>query len=532
VHYTCLLKIRYMRSSLDEMTTSGKNISYWTNSVQAQHFDPLKENLESDVVIVGGGIAGLSVAWCLVKAGKQVVLVEDGFIGSGESGRTTAHLVTSLDDRYYRLEELFGAEGSKMAAESHAAAIDQIEKNVLEEKIECDFERLDGYLFLHPSDKKDALDKEYKAASKTGLPVEMLESVPGIGFEKGSCIHFPRQGQFHIMKYLNGLCLAIEKRNGRIFTGTHAKKIDHTGITTNTGYTVKAKHIVVCTNTPVNDLYAIHTKQSPHRSYVIGAKVKKGSVRKALWWDTGDHNKDNICPPYHYVRLQPFDETHDLLLSGGEDHVTGKADEGEVPEEKRYEAIELWTRDRFPIGDVIYRWSGQVMETMDCLAYMGRNPMDKDNVYIITGDSGNGMTHATIGGMLITDLIMGKSNPWEKLYDPGRFKFIKAGKAFIKDNMSVLAEFFKNSETAPAFSEVKKGEGKVVEIKGDKFGVHRDNGNVLHIVSATCPHLKCTVKWNNDEKSWDCPCHGSRFTIKGKVMNGPANVDLLYSSSK
>ncbi len=507
--------------------TSGKHISCWTDIATQPQLNPLKENLETDVVIVGGGLAGLSVAYCLIQSGKKVIVVEDGSIGSGETGRTTAHLVTALDDRYYEFEKIFGEEKTKLIAESHKLAIDFVEHIVSVENIDCEFERVNGYLFLHPTDKPDALEKELKAALNADVEVEMVDDVPGLLFPK-KAIRFLNQAQFHPMKYLEGLAMAIEKKGGSIFTGTHAAEIDHKGITTKDGLTIKAKHIVVATNTPVNNLFVMFEKQYAYRTYVIGFLIKKDSLPKALWWDTGNTEEDAKTPPYHYVRVTSYDHEYDLLISGGEDHPVGDTSKTKVTEESRYRAIEDWTRKHFPVLEGVYRWSGQVMEPMDGVAFIGHNPLDHDNVYIVTGDSGNGMTHCSFAGLLLTDLINGKENKWKELYKPWRFTFSESGPVF-KQMMHEFLSYLKqwpNLNSASELADVKNGEGKIVNMMEEKFGVYRDPDGLLHIVGAQCTHLKCTIAWNRDEKSWDCPCHGSRFTYDGKVMNGPANFDL------
>jgi glycine/D-amino acid oxidase-like deaminating enzyme/nitrite reductase/ring-hydroxylating ferredoxin subunit len=511
----------------DARLTSGKNISYWTDSANDSTKNPLKENLETDVVIVGGGLAGLSVAYCLTQSGKKVVLVEDGYIGSGETGRTTAHLVTALDDRYYHFEKVFGDENTKLIAESHQVAIDFVESTVKKENIDCGFERVNGFLFLHPSDKKDSLEREHEAALKAGVRIDAMDEVPGL-LHKQSGLRFMNQAQFHPLKYLKGLCKATEQNGGRIFTSTHASEINHEGIITADGFTVKAKHVVVATNSPVNNLFTMFEKQYAYRTYVIGALVKKDLLPHALWWDTGDFESNSKIPPYHYLRVHLYNEEHDLLISGGEDHPTGDTSKSEIREEKRYELVEEWTRKNFPIQEILYRWSGQVLEPMDGIAFIGRNPFDKDNVYIVTGDSGNGMTHCSFAGLLITDLINGKENKWEKLYSPSRFT-LKESAPVITQMINETVSFLKqmpNFNSAEELQSIKNGEGKIVDMLEEKFGVYRDKNGTLSIVSAKCTHLKCSIVWNADELSWDCPCHGSRFTYEGKVMNGPANFDL------
>jgi len=524
----CIEILFKMKLTENEKITSGRHISVWLDITKPITFSELNENLKTDVVIVGGGISGLTTAYCLLRSGKKVVVIEDGNIGSGETGRTTAHAVTALDDRYYHLEKVFGEKKTKLIAESHKAAIDLIEQIVLREKIDCDFERLPGYLFLHPSDSHDSLADELKIAKKIGLAVEELPYLPGTN-EKIPCLKFAAQAQFHPVKYLKGLCNAIQKMGGSIFTGTHAAKINHEGIETVNGFKVEAKHIVVATNSPVNNKYVIHLKQSPFRTYVIAAKVKKGAVPKALWWDTGDFSVNADIPPYHYVRLQSFDDVHDLLICGGEDHHTGVADDDKINEEDRYSLLEYWARKMFPVKEIVYQWSGQVMEPMDSIAYIGKNPIDKNNVYVVTGDSGNGITHGTIAGMLITDLINGKENEWEKVYDPARLKIFSVGKNFIKELAGGAIGWFKNNSHDSVPDKLEKifiNEGKVIEIEGEKIAAFRDEDGQLHILNAKCKHLGCTVKWNNDEKTWDCPCHGSRYTYEGKVINGPANKNL------
>ncbi len=525
-------KENHVHSSAEKIT-SGTHSSSWIDSIQPLAFRKLEENIVTDVVIVGGGLAGISIAYCLVKSGKKVVIVEDGFAGSGETGRTTAHLVTALDDRYYELEKMFGEEKTKLIAESHKKAIDFIERTSRTENIECDFERVNGYLFLHPSDEIESLVREYDAAANAGIELEQMSEIPGISGYNGPGLRFANQAQFHPLKYIKGLCDVIQNSGGIIYTNTHAKEIDHTGIVTETGFKVNAKHVVVATNTPVNNMVAMHLKQYAYRTYVITAKIKKDTLPKALWWDTGNFEVNENIPPYHYVRLQKFDAEHDLLIVGGEDHPTGLADIEDRPEEERYADLEKWAKEHFGIQEVHSRWSGQVMEPMDGLAFIGRNPFDKNNVFIVTGDSGNGMTHCTIAALLIDDLINERENKFEDLYNPSRFKlFSAAGKTFFKEFIGGFTNYFKvkkkDSREENELETINTNEGKLIEIGGKKYGVFCDETDQLHFVSADCTHLKCTVRWNNDEKSWDCPCHGSRFTHEGKVLNGPAITNLTY----
>lgn len=514
--------------------TSGANSPYWIASVQPFATRKLSQTIDTEVVVIGGGIAGVSVAYNLARNGVKVVLVEDGNIGSGETGRTSAHLVSALDDRYYDLEAMYGEESTKMIADSHMRAIDFVESVCETESIDCEFERVPGYLFLHRNDKADALIREFESTRKAGLDVTEMRGVPGMN-EEARCLRFANQAQFHPLKYLKGLCEAIMEYGGEIYTDTHAKEINGEGIITAEGHRVNAQHVVVATNSPVNNKLLLHLRQYAYRSYIVGMKVKKGVVPHALWWDTGDHEVNSDFAPYHYVRIQPYDEQYDLLICGGEDHPTGLPEANDGTEVMRYSRLEQWARKRFPVEDTIYHWSGQVMETMDALGYIGKNPMDSDNIYIVTGDSGNGLTNAGVAAMLITSLIIKGDHPWKDLYSPSRFKLFTAGKVFVKEVIGGLTQYMKtkpHNTERDSLAGLRAGEGKIVELRGRKYAVYKDEGSLLHFVSAECTHLGCLVKWNTDEKTWDCPCHGSRFTFEGKVVNGPANKDLHYHSIK
>ena len=503
---------------------SGQTTSIWmATSNEIPSDGALATHTSADVCIVGAGIAGMTTAYLLAREGKQVVVLDDGPIGGGMTGRTTAHLVNALDDRFYELERLHGERGAQLAAQSHSAAIDRVEMIVKAEEIECEFERLDGYLFVPPDESKEQLENELKATHRAGLTdIEMVDRAPIKDFDTGECLRFPRQGQFHPLKYLAGLAKAIRRDGGRIFAGTHASKIeggDVARIETSDGHIVTADAVVVATNTPVNDRYVIHTKQAAYITYVIGARVPRGSVTKALYWDTPN--------PYHYIRLESIRDdlnAHDVLIVGGEDHRTGQAHDAN----KRFALLQEWTRTRFPMIEKIeFQWSGQVMEPLDSLAFIGRNPLDEPNVFIATGDSGNGMTHGTIAGILLTDLIIGRENEWETLYDPTR-KTLRALPEFAEQSFNVAAQYvdLATSGDVDSADEIKSGEGAVVRRGLKKVAVYRDDAGATHERSAACVHLGCIVNWNSKEKTWDCPCHGSRYDAYGKVFQGPANRDL------
>jgi glycine/D-amino acid oxidase-like deaminating enzyme/nitrite reductase/ring-hydroxylating ferredoxin subunit len=515
----------------DYKITSGLNHSFWTDSSEPIKFTQLDQDLNCNAIIVGGGIAGLTIAYELLENNHSVIVIEDGYIGSGESGRTTAHLTYVLDERFFSLIESHGLEKAKLIAESHIEAIAKIESIVKKENINCDFTRLNGYLFLHPSDNDDTLNKEFKAAAELGLPVSIENETPGLKDRPKQCLNFRNQAQFHPLKYLKGLSEAILRKGGKIYTGTHVKDISTKGIVSDTGHIVTADNVVIATNSPVNNKFVMHLKQYPYRAYVISALVAKNSIPISIWWDTGDNEKRSYRPPYHFARLQSYSNTHDVLICGGEDHSTGQAVAEGIPEEERYTFLEKWCGENFETGDVINQWSGQILYSMDGLAYIGRNPSDADNIFIITGDSGNGMTYANIASELIADLINGKENKYESLYSPKRFDILSSGTVFFKEVFGKFFSYLKNKNASENISEtleLKPTEGKVFNYEGNKFGVYKDEKNKLHIVNPKCSHLGCIINWNNDEKSWDCPCHGSRFDVYGNVLNGPANKPLEY----
>ena len=498
-----------MNSDLEHTT------SLWMTTALGLSRSRLSENANTDVCIVGGGIAGISAAYLLVQQGKSVIVLDDGSLGGGVTCRTTAHLSNAIDDRYTEIERLHGEKGAQLTANSHTAAIKEIEKNIRTEAIECDFEWLDGFLFVPPGENSTVLEEELKAAHRAGLSdVAMLDRAPLEKFNTGPCLRFPRQAQFHPLKYLAGLVRAIEARQGRLHTGTHVTQIeggDHAQVQTSDGLRVTAQAVIVATNTPVNDLFALHTKQYAYRSYVIAMPVPSGSVTRALYWDTAD--------PYHYVRLQAVDGV-EMLIVGGEDHKTGQADDAE----ERYTRLSAWARERFPIsGPIGFRWSGQVMESVDGLAFIGRNPMDKNNVFIATGDSGMGMTHGTIAGMILTDLILQRPNPWAALYEPSRIS-LRSASEFIQENVNFGTQFveYLTPGDVSSVDEIPPGTGAVVREGLKKIAVYCDDHGQCHRFSALCPHLGCVVGWNSLEKTWDCPCHGSRFASNGTVINGPA----------
>ncbi|MDQ3696976.1 MAG: FAD-dependent oxidoreductase [Gemmatimonadota bacterium] len=494
---------------------SGRTTSLWMATADTGRHQPLGEDAQADVCVVGAGIAGMTTAYLLARSGKKVLVLDDGPVGGGETGRTTAHLAYYLDDDLHSLEQLHGEEGARRAVQSHAMAVNRIEEIVRLEGIECSFERVDGWLILAPGESEDILDKELEAARRAGIADAAKLARAPLPFETGRCLRFPNQAQFHPLQYLAGLARAVEASGGRIATGVHVTEVEgrprRPRAKTDGGHTVTADAVAVCTNSPISDYVVTHLKQAAYRTFVIGARIPSGSVTPGLYWDTAD--------PYVYVRTHRVAD-HDVLIVGGEDHKTGQEDD--APE--RFGRLEAWARQRFPMVErVEYRWSGQVLEPADGLAFIGRNPDGAENVYLATGDSGQGMTHGTIAGVLLTDLILGRESPYETLYDPKRVS-LRAAKDLLRENINVAARYadWVTPGEVSSADEIEPGTGALLRRGTKKIAIFRDDDGSLHERSATCTHLGCIVQWNSTERSWDCPCHGSRFDGFGKVVNGPA----------
>ena len=412
---------------------SGGSTSLWMRRPVDERHGSFPDVSEVDVCVVGAGIAGISTAYELVLRGKRVIVLDDGPVGRGETARSTAHLSSALDDGFVRLEALHGPRGAGIAARSHRAAIDRIEGIAAAERIDCRFHRRDGYLFADGKDDT-RLDKELAAAQRAGLyDSELVKETPLLDYDAGSAIRFPRQATFDPLAYVCALAARVERHGGRIYTGVHVDRIDESAevrVVTSSGEIVLATHIVIATNAPIHGAAEFPTRQAAHRSYVIGMVVPRAKVTPALFWDMSD--------PYHYVRLadEPRVDGADVLLVGGEDHRTDQDQLSEL----RYRELESWARKRFPMaGDVVESWSGQVMEPIDGVAFIGPSP-GSSNVLVITGDSGHGITHGVIGSILCTEQVFGRSHEWAPLYDPGR-RSLRAMREYLRDGIESVRKY-------------------------------------------------------------------------------------------
>ena len=474
----------------------------WDFPHPARKAAPLAGDTRYDVCVIGAGIAGLTAAYLLAREGKSVVVLEaKERVASGETEHTTAHLAWELDDRFSHLVSVRGSDTARAAAESHRSAIDLIEEIVRREQIDCDFRRVDGYLFPG-ADGPKALEDEEQTLRDLGLPFERVAGVPFPAHPGRPALRFPDHGQFHPTKYLAGVAAKVRDRGGVIHTDTPVAKI--TGgspctVETHAGNVVTAAAVVVATNSPFQTGVTKHLKVAAYNTYAIAVELPTGTLPYALYWDTED--------PYHYVRLQPHGAKTDWLIVGGEDHKTGQADD----QGARWDRLVAWTRERFPMtGAVTFRWSGQVFETPDGLGLIGR--AGGENVYLITGDSGMGMTHGTLGARLVTNLIHGRSDPYAGVYSPGRW-MPGAAKSLLAENVNLAAQYgdWLTGGDVSSVDQIPPGHGALIRKGLTKLAVYKDDAGQPHCMSAVCTHMGCIVQWNPGETTWDCPCHGSRL---------------------
>lgn len=496
------------------MNDERQHKSLWTVTTPPRDFPPLSGDLDVDVAIIGGGITGLTAAWLLKRAGKKVAVLEMHRILSGQTGQTTAHLTELLDTPYTTLTKDFGEKGAHLAASSSRAAIEQIASLVESLGIDCGFTRAPAYRYAENERELRDLLLEVAAAKQAGLLATFTKEVP-LPFPVKGAMRVEDQALFHPREYLLGLADRIPGDGCHLFENTKVVDI-HDGtpcrVVTERG-TVTARAVVEATTTPLNRV-AMHTKLYPYRTYAVAAPLD-GPLEPGQYFDSRD--------PYHYIRTQLVDGVPYVIV-GGEDHKVGSEEDTEA----RFTALEAYTRDRFPVKRITHRWSGQVIEPADGLPYIGKN-VGSRHVYVATGFSGTGMTFGTLAGMVLTDLILGNENPYAALYDAGRVKPKAGARDFIQENAEVAFRFVADRLAKPDghhLADVAPGEAKILEVDGRKVAVYREENGATHAVSPVCTHLGCHVHWNNAERTWDCPCHGGRFSPTGRVLNGPAVKDL------
>jgi len=492
------------------------------DSAPLLQFSRLNRDLDCDVVVVGGGITGITAAYLLKQEGKRVVLLERDRCAIHETGHTTAHLTHVTDKPLHKLVDDVGKDHARAIWDSLRAAMDQIATNIRRQHFQCEFKWVPGYLhtpFADNPDQKtvDGLRQDAELANELGFEATFRESVPVVG-RPG--VQFPNQAKFHPRKYVAALLKAIPGEGCDVFEETSVDEVEESPLVVRAhNHRIRCKYVVVATNVPIMgkagalSATLLQTKLYPYSSYALGAQVASGTWPEATFWDTGD--------PYYYLRVDRHKD-HDYIIYGGLDHKTG-TEQNTVEIFRRLEA----DLHRIAPGAVAdHQWSGQVVETPDGLPYIGETT---DRQFVSTGYSGQGMTFGTLGAMMAVDAYLRRKNPWSDLYAPDR-KAIKAGKwDYVRENAQfpyyLVRDRLARAED-DSLSALARNSGMILSVSGRKVAAFRDEHGHVTLLSPVCTHLKCIVAWNQAEKTWDCPCHGSRFRATGEVFAGPAEDDL------
>jgi glycine/D-amino acid oxidase-like deaminating enzyme/nitrite reductase/ring-hydroxylating ferredoxin subunit len=471
-----------------------------------------------DCLVVGGGITGMTAALLLQRAGKRTIIADAHCIGFGTTGGTSAHINTFADTTYKEAESAFGTEGAQLFADAINEGFGLVKKQIDDYQIDCDYESKPGYVYAQNEDEAKMLDDIYNGAKQVGVAVEYTESVPTpVPFQKA--LLFNAQAQFHPLKYLTGLQRAYLAAGGVIREHTRVEQVEQKDGLHSSG-DIRARAVIYATHMPPN-INLFNFECAPYRSYVLAVKLHSGKYPDALIYDSQE--------PYHYVRSHKIDG-QELLLIGGLDHKTGHEDP-----EKAFANLEKYAREYYNISSVKYRWSSQYYVPVDGLPYIGKMPMAADGIYCATGYNGNGMMLGSIAGQILSDLVSSKQSKYEKVFNPSRIKPVDSFSEFVKENADVayhfIADRFSFHET-DSLNRLQPGTGKLVEIDGQHIAAYKDEDGVIHALSPVCTHAGCMVKWNGEEKSWDCPCHGARYDIDGQVLTGPATKNLPKINSK
>jgi len=499
------------------MKRDGANISIWQHGMSS--YETESKGLPAgilDVAIIGGGITGLATALNLQMNGKKCILIESHSIGFGTTGGTTAHLNTAFETPYYKIENSFGEDKAKLLYKAAEEAVGLIENYIREFNIECDFEYKDACLFSKNRKQSEELDRIIGSSQKAGLGISYIgNNFIDVPFEKAAIIK--KQAQFHPAKYIYGLAKAFEAKGGLLIQDCMMESFEDSPIVslkTSLGK-FQARQVVFATHIPPG-INLLHFRCAPYRSYVLAVKLRNNNYPEGLVYDMDD--------PYHYYRTQ-FTDGERYLIFGGEDHKTGH-DENVS---RRFESLEKNLGEYFDIGKVAFKWSSQYYEPADGLAYIGHFPGHARNIFAATGFGGNGMTYSHIAARTIGDIILSGQSSYQDLFDPDRIKPVAGFTNFVRENADVVKEFIgKNisKEKIKTLDEVRKGEGKVIKYEGNSIAVFRNDDGMLHAVDPVCTHAKCVVQWNETEISWDCPCHGARYSMDGDVLTGPSGRNL------
>ena len=505
------------------MRTDHITQALWSATTTFKTYPQLPGNIEVDVAIVGGGITGISTAYHLAKTGLRVAVLEALKVGSGTTGSSTGNLYAPVDERLHTVKSKHNLETLQAVAASRTAAINLIAQRVQQHNLDCEFERVPWYLFSEPGDDlMKQVEQERQAAEEAGIPVSD-QAPAGFPFQVESITNIPNQAQFNPLKYIQGLAAAIEGDNCRIYEGTKVTNVEdgEPCIVHTAQGKVTAKHVVMATHSP-KGIYAVHTAMEPYREYAMAVRLAGPLPAGGVYW--------HVQQTQHYsVRPYSNEQGNFLLVLGGA-HKVGQQEHNE----KKFLELEQYLTERFDVDHIVYKWAAQNYKPADALPYIGTS-ITQGHTYIATGFAADGLTWGTLAGMIISDAIVGKENQWARFFDPKRFTPVASAPKFIKENIDVAVHLVKDYlfyDQKTELKDLKPGEGKTLEVNDEKLAAYRDEEGKLHVVSAVCTHMGCIVHFNNAEKSWDCPCHGSRFSVEGEVLEGPAYYNLAKPDTR
>ncbi|RKQ13959.1 FAD-dependent oxidoreductase [Oceanobacillus bengalensis] len=490
---------------------------YWRESVNLPSFPSLKETIKADVAIVGGGITGITTAYLLSKQNLQVALIDAGVLLNGTTGHTTAKITAQHGLIYDELIQHFGLDQAKLYYEAAMDAKESIFKIMKALNIDCDYKEEDAYIYTNSNSYVSQIEKEKKSYDSINITSELKEDIP-LDIPVKSVLVMKNQAQFHPLKYLKALIDASVENGVTFYENTTAVDLEYNkepAVITREGHRITSKYIVSASHFPFYDKSSFYfSRMYPERSYVIAVKAKE-SFPGGMYINTES--------PTRSIRTTTYNG-EELWLIGGENHKTGQGKSTMT----HYEELQKFAEKHLTVTDYVYRWSAQDLTTLDKLPYIGPITKSEESVFVATGFRKWGMTNGTQAAQIIADKIIGKENPYTSLFTPSRFQSDPSLKKFMQINADVAKHLIKGKleYTENNLDKLAPDDAVITRIHGKRTGVYKDENEKLHMVDTTCTHMGCEVEWNGGDRSWDCPCHGSRFKINGEVIEGPAKRPL------